>query len=126
MDYTNAIDALEDILMDVPDLIFAYAEDGHYLFVNKAAAEFLGADPVEVIGYHWRDLGYPESVMEPLQQTLASVFESGEPSFYRIVTTPQRGSRLLDISLTPLRAGDTGIIGVLAICRDYTEFAEKS
>lgn len=119
----NPIDVLEEILMDVPDLVFVYAEDGRYLFVNTAGGEFLGADPFEVIGYHWQDLGYPAEVMEPFTQTLAKVFESGRPMFYEIVSTPERGSRHLDISLTPLKCDDGIIAGVLAICRDVTRFS---
>jgi PAS domain S-box-containing protein len=119
---TNPVDCLENILMDVPDLVFAFAEDGRYLFVNRAAAEFLGADPLDVIGYHWTDLGYPESVMHPFMEALDSVFVTGVPNIYTAQSSEERGSQLFDISLTPLLHGGSQIAAVLAIGRDVTKY----
>lgn len=122
MESCSPLDALGAILDEVPDLVFAYSEDGRYLFVNRAASQFLGADPFDVIGQHWRDLGYSDKVMEPLLQAVGEVFATGASDFYHTMTTPERGSRSLDISLTPLRGEDEGIVGVLAICRDVTRY----
>ena len=68
----SPIDVLPEILMDVPDLVFAYTCDGRYLFVNTAAATFLGVKAMDVIGMHWRELGFPAEVMQPLVAHVAS------------------------------------------------------
>ena len=113
---------LSDILNDVPDLVFAYGLDERYLFVNRRAGEFLGDDPLDVIGFHWRDLGYPAEVMERLMDRVAEVASSGTPIYYRLVTSAERGGRTLDMSLTPLRRDDGGVFAVLAIAHDVSEF----
>lgn len=118
----SPIDMLSDILNDVPDLVFAYGLDERYLFVNRRAGEFLGDDPLDVIGFHWRDLGYPAEVMERLMDRVAEVASSGTPIYYRLVTSAERGGRTLDMSLSPLRRDDGGVFAVLAIAHDVSEF----
>jgi PAS domain S-box-containing protein len=118
----SPLDVLSDILMDVPDIVFAYTHDGRYLFINTAAAEFLGANPIDVIGCHWRDLGYPAEVMEPLTQSVGSVAATGRPAYHRFRTSPMRGSRMLDMSLTPLWSEEGNVLAVLAIAHDISEF----
>lgn len=116
------IDALSEILVDIPDLVFTYASDGRYLFINASAARFLGADPMDVIGRHWRDLGYPDDVMDPLQSQVQDVARTGESRYYRLTTSEARGARTLDLSLTPLRSDDGTVFAVLAIAHDISEF----
>jgi PAS domain S-box-containing protein len=115
------LDTLEDVLGEVPDLVFAFGEDGRYLFINNAASGFLGSSPMDVIGQHWRDLGYSGQVMVPLLEAVRDVFETGVSDFYHTMTSPERGSKSLDISLTPLKSEDE-IVAVLAICRDVTRY----
>lgn len=118
----SPLDALSNILCDVPDLVFAYSLDGRYLFVNRAAAEFLDCDPLDVIGHTWRELGYPADIMEPLFDAVLGVAETRDPVHYRVVTSPIRGGRTLDIALTPLRSEDDEVLAVLAIAHDISEF----
>lgn len=118
----SPIDMLSDILNDVPDLVFAYGLDERYLFINRRAGEFLGDDPLDVIGFHWRELGYPATVMERLMERVAEVASSGVPVHYRLVTSAERGGRTLDMSLSPLRRDDGGVFAVLAIAHDVSEF----
>ena len=118
----SPIDVLPDILMDVPDLVFAYTRDGRYLFVNAAAGEFLGTDPMDVIGSHWRDLGYPTDVMMPLTMRVEAVANSGKAEHYRFTSSPKRGSRTFDMSLTPLWSEAGTVLAILAIAHDISEF----
>jgi len=117
----DALEALSEVLGDVPDIVFAYTRDERYLFINTAAARFLQAEPLDVIGYHWRDLGYPEDVMLPLTNRIKAVADSGEPEYYRVVGSPERGSKVFDMSLTPMRGSDGDVLAVLAIGHDITE-----
>lgn len=118
----NPVDVLSDVLMDLPDMVFAYSTDGRVMFLNEAAATFLQADPVEVIGYHWRELGSPPHIMEPLMEHVLHVANTCTGDRYRFTTTPLKGSRTFDVSLAPLccEAGD--VFAVLAIMHDISEF----
>lgn len=116
----SPIDAVSELLMDVPEFVFVYGTDGRYLFLNQQAADFLGVAPLEVVGYHWRDLGYPEHIMEPLLARVLAVAGSGAPARYRLTSSPERGSLELDFSLTPLRGDGPEVFGVLAIGHDIT------
>ena len=118
----SPIDAASEILNDVPEIVLIFSIDGRYLFVNRRAAEFLGADAFDVIGNHWRDLGYPEEIMEPLLSRVEATAASGRHDRYRLTTTPQRGSRVLDVSLTPLEGDSESVYAVLFIAHDITEF----
>jgi len=123
----SPVDVLGDILMDVPDLVFAYGRDERYLFVNRAAAEFLKADdPFDVIGCHWRELGYPEQIMQPLIDRVAEVARTQQPVSYRFTSSPARGSRTFDMSMTPLYCDDGIPFAVLAIAHDISEFFGSS
>ena len=118
----SPIDVLPEILMDVPDLVFAYTCDGRYLFVNAAAAAFLGVSAMDVIGMHWRDLGFPAEVMQPLVAHVALVASSGRPDYYRAFGSAEKGSRVFDMALTPMWSDEGNVLAVLAIAHDITEF----
>jgi PAS domain S-box-containing protein len=118
----SPVDVLPEILMDVPELVFAYARDGRYLFINEAAAEFLNADPMSVVGSHWRDLGYSPDVMLPLTRRVEAVASTGSAEHYRFVSSPERGLRTFDMSLTPMWSEQGNVLGVLAIAHDISEF----
>jgi PAS domain S-box-containing protein len=118
----SPIEAVSELLMDVPEFVFVYGTDGRYLFVNRQAADFLGVEPLDVVGYHWRDLGYPEDIMEPLLARVLAVAASGVPDRYRLTSSPQRGSLELDFSFTPLRGDGPEVFGVLAIGHDITAY----
>ncbi len=118
----SPIDVLPDILQDVPELVFVYTHDGRYLFINSAAADFLQRKPIDVIGYHWRELGCVEEVMGPLTERVSVVAATGRPEYYRFHTSPLKGLRTLEMSLTPLWTEEGHVLAVLAIGHDITEF----
>jgi len=119
---SSPLDVLNDVLIDVPDLVFAYTSDGRYLFLNQAAAEFLHARPIDLIGRHWSDLGYSAEVMEPLCGRIAAVASTGEAEHHRFTATSRRASRTFDMSLTPLWSDEGNVLAVLAIAHDISEF----
>jgi len=94
----SPIDVLPEILMDVPDLVFAYTCDGRYLFMNAAAAMFLGVGSMDVIGRHWSEMGFPPEVMQPLVERVSTVATTGRPEHYRVHGSPQHDSE------TPVKA----------------------
>ena len=122
MEECNPVDALSGILMDVPDLVLAYSADERYLFANHAAAAFLNTTPLDIIGRHWRELGYRSTVMEPLMARVANVLDTEQPEYYRGTSSPERGEVEHNVSLTPLRCPDGSVVGVLAIVRAVEGF----
>ncbi len=120
----SPIDAVAELLAFAPEIVFVFTSDGRYLYINHAAAAFLGDDPVEVIGCHWRELDYPPEVMEPLQQRIEQVAATGIAMKHRKRSSPQRGSRLLDMSLTPLFSDAGQVYAVLVIAHDVTDIVE--
>ena len=113
---------LPDLLTDLPDPVIAFTRDGRYLFVNSVAAGFLRRDPFDMIGSTWPELGLPAEVMEPLTARVAVVTDSGKAEHHRLVGAPEYGSRVFDVSLTPIWSDDGNVLAVLAIGRDITEF----
>jgi len=117
----SPLDVLSNVLDDLPDMAFAFSADARHLYVNKAAGAFLGDDPLDVIGSHWRDMGYPAEVMEPIEALIVEVAETCTPARHRFTSSPERGARTFDMSLTPLWCDDE-MIAVLAIAHDISEF----
>lgn len=122
MNANDVIDALSEGLLDVPDLVFAFTPGGKYLFVNNAAANWLGFERGDLIGYHWSELGFPESVMAPFTEKIAEIAATNTPQWFQLQGSPERGSRIFDISLTPLHTLDGGVMAVLVISRDVTDY----
>ncbi len=122
MNPNDVLDALSEGLIDVPDLVFAFTPGGKYLFANTAAAKWLGFERDELIGYHWRELGFPERVMEPFMAKVAEVAQTDEPQWHQMVGSERVGNAVLDVSLTPLHTNDGGVMAVLVILRDVTEY----
>lgn len=120
----SPIDAVSEVLSNVPELVFVFTPDGRYLYVNEAAAAFLGDDPIDVIGRHWQELAYPAEVMEPLQAWIERA--AADKRSYRHVhrSSEQRGGRWFDVSLTPLCCEEGGVYGVLLIAHDISEYLD--
>lgn len=120
----SPLDVLQDIFDEVPDIVIAFTDDGRYLYVNKLAARFLDVRPVDVIGRHWREMGYPPHVMLPFTKRVARVAKTGDAEHYRATSSAERGSRVLDMSLTPLWSDEGHLLAVLMIAHDISEFFE--
>lgn len=122
----SPIDVLPDILMDLPDPVFAFTTDLRYLFINTAAAEFLNALPIDVVGRRWQELGYSPAVMQPLSDKIESVVATGRPARYRLSGTALKDLREFDLSLTPLWSDEQRMLAVLVIAHDISEFSRPA
>jgi len=118
----SPLDTLSEIFGDVLDPVFAYTADGRYLFINPAAGAFMGSAPLEVVGRHWRDLGVPNEVMEPLAAKVAVVASTGRSQHYRFEATALRDLRVFEVSLSPLWTEERSVLAVLAIFHDVSEY----
>ena len=122
MDICSPVDCLEEVLNDIPDLAFAYNFDGCYLYANKAGAQFLGFEPNDLIGRHWKELDLSPEIMEHIVSRVQEVFQTGKTLCFTLNGLPRYGSRVWDISLTPLRCTRDDIVCVLSIAHDITKY----
>jgi hypothetical protein len=77
---------------------------------------------MEVVGFHWNDFGFPPEIMVPLSRRVEEVAATGEAEHYRFVSSPMKGLRTFDMSLTPLWSEEGHVLAVLAIAHDVSEF----
>lgn len=121
----SPLDVLQDVFDEVPNIVIAFTDDGRYLYVNKVAARFLHTTPIDVIGRHWKEMGYPAHVMLPFTKRVEHVATTGEAEHYRATSSAERGNRVFDMSLTPIWSDEGHMLAVLAIAHDISEFFEK-
>lgn len=122
MEICSPLDCMSEVLQDVPDLAFAFHPDGRYLYANKAGASYLQHEPEDVIGFHWRELGLQSPVMEELMSHVTNVFETAQPEQFVLHGSERFGSRVFDMSMTPLHCERSEVVCVLAIAHDVTEY----
>jgi len=126
MKANDIIDALAEGLLDVPDMVFVFTATGKYLFANNAAAQWLGVERNDLIGYHWSELGFPAEVMGPFTDKISEVAARDQSDWFQMTGSAERGSRAFDISLTPLHTHDGGVMAVLVITRDVTRYLKPA
>jgi PAS domain S-box-containing protein len=71
----------EDVLDNVPNLIFVKDLDGKYIMANKAAREYFHQSEDEIIGKEDVDLGIDKDMAIQFKETDRNVVDSGEPFF---------------------------------------------
>jgi PAS domain S-box-containing protein len=102
------------------DLIFVIDKNDRVSYVNKSAAEMLGASPNEIIGRE-RCVLFPPEISDGQQKAIRKVFRTGE-GFRGTDALTFRGKMLwFDHSLLPVRDASGNITQVLGISRDVTE-----
>ncbi|HEX9727629.1 MAG TPA: PAS domain S-box protein [Gemmatimonadales bacterium] len=70
---------LDAILSATPDHV--YLLDRHLVcrYASRAGAKALGLDREDIVGHTWRELGFPSDIMEPFEEHVRRVFETGQP-----------------------------------------------
>jgi PAS domain S-box-containing protein len=106
------------------DLIGAVDRDSRYLFANDQYRKYHGLGDVSVT-----DQNLATVLGDRYAEVKAAVHRAtkGRPVQIELVRThPERGERILDARLFPLRGPDGGILGVGASMRDVTETRERA
>jgi PAS domain S-box-containing protein len=116
----DIIGELERLFAQSPDLVWVFATDHCYLLANEAAARELDMAPVDFVGAYWEDLGLSADVMRPFTERIDEVVSRNEPLSITVEGSPERGSKVYQTSLTPMRDEDESVFGVLVIARDVT------
>jgi len=103
-----------------PDMIFMVDQKDRVQYVNLFAARQFGKTPEQVTGKLRSEL-FPPAIAEGQKNSLARVFQTGEPvSSEASIAFP--GSKMwLDTQLVPIRDESGTVSAVMGISRDITE-----
>ncbi len=105
------------------EAIFMVDRDGHFLFMNKIAAERLGGEVCDFVGKTMWDV-FPQAVADTHMNSIRKVFDTGES------ITDDSEPELLNhkvpysTSLAPIRVKSGDIVAVLGIARDMSKLVE--
>ena len=109
---------LDLVTSRTPLLLTRCNRDRRYLFVNRAAAEFAGKTPEEIIGKTMAELAEPKALaaIEPhIQRVL-----SGEVAEFEIEAPHRSGRSIMHVVYTPEWSGDQ-VVGWIGTIADVTE-----
>lgn len=115
---------LGQILAASADHIYLYDAAGRYRFANLAGAGALGLKPADLIGRHWRQLGFPPEIMDPFDAHRIAVMETGEPVIAEVTFPTREGPRDYEYILTPVRGDEGRVEAVVCNARDITHRKE--
>ena len=116
----NASDILLAVIDATPDAIFVKDLDGRYVLVNKAAAQFVGRTPDQVIGKHDYEL-YPEETARRFIEDDRAVLSDGRARAFEGVATSASGTQAYLVTKGVYRDRDGNILGIYGISHDITE-----
>ncbi len=117
----QALRLLESIAESSSEAIYAKDEAGRYLLFNRAASDFVGKTPEEVLGRDDHAL-FPAAQADKLMEVHRLVMETGEIQTLEQVLDTFAGQRIIQATKGPLRGHDGRIIGTFGISRDITEY----
>lgn len=118
----RALDLLDAIAQASNDAIYAKTLDGHYLFVNRAAAEVIGATQEQLIGTADTE-AFPERADE-LRANEQRVISQDRILTFDEAVGPPGAVRHFEATTGPLRDQDGRLLGVFGISRDVTQLRE--
>jgi two-component system sensor histidine kinase PilS (NtrC family) len=109
-----------DIVANIPSGVMTLDLDGRIVSFNPTAQKILGLAAEEIQGKSWRDTPFQEIML------LEVFFSSPTPSFEALsqeleVRRHDGHSVLIGINLTPLKASDGELLGLVGIFQDLTE-----
>lgn len=111
---------LDAVLNATIDPVIMFDATGSIRFISRAGEQFFGRTSGELTARSWRQGGLPEDIMVPLERLSHSVFQSRQPMTEEIVLAPRRGGFCLELQVSPVAEGATGIAAVVACIRDIT------
>ncbi|WP_211531368.1 hybrid sensor histidine kinase/response regulator [Methanocalculus chunghsingensis] len=119
---------LLDTIFDItPVNFYVYDRECRFRYACKKGAYQIGMTPEEMAGHHWRELGMPAAIMEPLEASLREVFATGEEIEVDASYPTIEGERYYRCIITPMGdAGHPDLVLVTVLDVTETRMAEVS
>ena len=111
---------IESVWCATVDLIYVFDREGRYLYASGPGAQAVGLEVADMVGRHWRELGFPPAVMERLDAQRRQVEETREPLVAETIFPTVLGARDYEYHITPVLEGDQ-VVGTVATVHDITE-----
>jgi len=105
------------------DAVFVKDRKGRYLFLNQAAARFMGGSVDELTGKNDTSI-FGEEDVRVIRQSDEEVMQSGESLTREEVLNTAEGTITFSATKAPHRDAQGNVIGVVGISRDITEQKE--
>lgn len=115
----------ESVLEVTRTPVFLRDSDGHYQYVNRAAARMVGREPGEIIGLTPRDLFGREEADKILAHD-GQVLRKGEPDNMEMVLAVDGAYSRYRVDKTPIWGEERNPIGLVAVTQDLTGLDEVS
>jgi len=112
----------EGIVQSMVEGITMEDSQGHFTFVNPAAAALLGYTPQELIGQHWTTIMPPDQ--QPIVKTANKRRRCGESDQYDLELIRRDGTRVPVLISGSPHFEDGEFAGTLAVFTDITERVE--
>ncbi|MFM5626497.1 PAS domain-containing protein, partial [Aeromonas veronii] len=117
----QALQLLSAIADSSEDAIFAKDKEGKYILFNRAACQFVGKPPEEILGQD--DLAiFPPGQAQMLMELGRQVIASNKVETREEYLTLPSGDRVFLATKGPLQGSDGEVIGIFGISRDITDF----
>lgn len=106
------------------DLLAAVDENHEYLFANREYRRYHGLETVDVTDYSLDDV-LEDGELNRVEPEIRKAFAGNQVQLELTRTHPEKGERILDARIFPLKGTDGEIHGVGASMRDVTESRER-
>ena len=110
---------------NLPDTIARFDLALRYIYVNQQMEAELGIPAAAVLGKTNRELGFPEAVVSPLEDTLRDVLRDGQSRAVEYSLPTPHGVREYEARVVPERGPDGTVETFLVIKRNITERKES-
>jgi two-component system, cell cycle sensor histidine kinase and response regulator CckA len=103
-------------------LFYVHDAAGYFEYVSPSIADVLGYPAEEMIGHHYREFFADDASLRAADDRTAAALRTGRAQGPYLAHVRHRdgGARTLDLSETPVVAGDT-VVGIQGVARDITE-----
>ena len=122
-DRLRALALLEAIARSASDAIYAKDVEGRYVFCNRAAAQFLGREPEDVLGRTNVEL-FGVEVAARISHDDARAMTGDLVGAYEEELPGGRGATIVLTTKGPLIDSEGNLLGMLGVSRDVTEMRE--
>jgi len=108
-----------------PDLIARFDQKLRHVYVNPAIALATGQSIDQIIGYTYRELGFPKASVDDWHRRLRRVFATGMVETYEFELASPFGVNFYQAILVPEVLPDRTVEFVLSISRDITRMRQQ-